>query len=328
MKQKLKSKGKVIVYRDRVEVRLEAETVWLTQKQMADLFQKDIRTINEHIINIYKEKELQKKATIRKFRIVQKEGKRKVSRNVDFYNLDMILSVGYRVNSKRGTQFRIWATNVLRKHLVDGYSLNQKRLAKDIDKYKELQKAIDLIDNVGSLQGLSAEAKGIISVISDYKSALDILDDFDYQNLKTPKGAKKAKYKLTYEKSREIIDVLRKKFKDSGLVGQEKDQSFKSSVNAIYQTFDKKPLYPTAEEKAAYLLYFVIKNHSFVDGNKRIAAALFICFLEKNGLLYKKDGSRIIDNNALVGLTLMIASSRPKEKDKMIRVVLNLLHNK
>ncbi len=328
MKQKLKSKGKVIVYKNRVEVRLEAETVWLTQKQMADLFQKDIRTINEHIINVYKEKELQRKATIRKFRIVQKEGKRKVSRNVDFYNLDMILSVGYRVNSKRGTQFRIWATNVLSKHLVDGYTLNQKRLAKDIDKYKELQKAIDLIDNIGSLQGLSAEAKGIISVISDYKSALDILDDFDYQNLKTPKGTKKAKYKLTYEKSREIIDVLRKKFKDSGLVGQEKDQSFKSSVNAIYQTFDKKALYPTAEEKAAYLLYFVVKNHSFVDGNKRIAAALFVCFLEKNGLLCKKDGSRIIDNNALVGLTLMIASSRPKEKDKMIRVVLNLLHNK
>jgi death-on-curing family protein len=328
MKQKLKSKGKVIVYKNRVEVRLEAETVWLTQKQMADLFQKDIRTINEHIINVYKEKELQRKATIRKFRIVQKEGKRKVSRNVDFYNLDMILSVGYRVNSKRGTQFRIWVTNVLSKHLVDGYTLNQKRLAKDIDKYKELQKAIDLIDNIGSLQGLSAEAKGIISVISDYKSALDILDDFDYQNLKTPKGTKKAKYKLTYEKSREIIDVLRKKFKDSGLVGQEKDQSFKSSVNAIYQTFDKKALYPTAEEKAAYLLYFVVKNHSFVDGNKRIAAALFVCFLEKNGLLCKKDGSRIIDNNALVGLTLMIASSRPKEKDKMIRVVLNLLHNK
>ncbi|MCF7897736.1 MAG: virulence RhuM family protein [Candidatus Omnitrophica bacterium] len=328
MKNKKIKKGKVIVYRNKVEVRLEKETVWLTLNQISYLFKRDKSVISRHLRNIFKEKELTKKSTVAKFATVQKEGERQIVRDIEHYNLDMIISVGYRVNSKRGTQFRIWATNVLRKHLVNGYTLNQQCLVKDATKYKELQKAIELISNVESLSDLSPDAKGIIRVISDYRRALDILDDFDHQNLSTPKGTKKTKYKLTYKKARKIIDTLRKKFKDSDLVGQEKDQSFKSSIGAIYQTFGKKELYPTLEEKAAYLLYFVVKNHSFVDGNKRIAAALFICFLDENGFLYKKDGTRTIDENALVGLTLMIASSNPKEKDKMIRVTLNLLHNK
>jgi death-on-curing family protein len=325
MKQEQKTKGKVIVYKNGVEVRLEKETVWLTQAEIAKLFGTKRPAITKHLSNIFKAKELDKKSVCSILEHTAADGKRYKTK---FYNLDAIISVGYRVNSVQATQFRIWATNALHKHLVDGYTVNQKRLSKDAAKYKELQKTIDLLGNVKSLKGLSEETKGIIAVISDYKKALDILDDFDHQNLSTPKGTKKTKYKLTYKKARKIIDTLRKKFKDSDLVGQEKDQSFKSSIGAIYQTFGKKELYPTLEEKAAYLLYFVVKNHSFVDGNKRIAAALFICFLDENGFLYKKDGSRTIDENALVGLTLMIASSNPKEKDKMIRVTLNLLHNK
>jgi len=319
---KEKTKGQVIVYKNKVEVRLEAETVWLTQKQMSELFERNVRTVNEHIGNIFKEKELAKKSVIRKFRITAEDGK---VYNTSFYNLDVIISVGYRVKSKRGTQFRIWATNVLRKHLVEGYTLNKKRLSKSAAKYRELQKAIALIKNVESLADLSAEAKGIVRVISDYTHALDILDDFDHERLKVPKGKKHTKYKLTYDKAKTIIKTMKEKFQDSNLVGQEKDSSFKSSVGAIYQTFGGVDVYPGIQDKAAHLLYFVVKNHSFVDGNKRIAAALFVCFLDSCGILYRKDNSKTIDDSSLVGLTLMIASSRPKEKDMMIKVILNLL---
>lgn len=237
----------------------------------------------------------------------------------------MVISVGYRVNSKEGTQFRIWATDVLKRHLVDGYTLNKKRLQSIESKYQDLRSAVNLIGGVASLDGISREAKGIAQVISEYSRALDILDDFDHERLKKPKGHKKALYELTYKEAREIIETMKKKFKDSDLVGREKDQSFKSSVRTIYQTFGGKDLYPTVQEKAAYLLYFVAKNHSFVDGNKRIAAALYICFLEKNKILLKQNGVRCIDDNALVALTLMIASSRPREKNTMIKVILNLM---
>ncbi len=319
MKQEESSKGQVIVYKNKVEVRLEHETVWLTQKDMANLFDTERSVITKHIRSIFKTKELEEKSNVQKMHIPNSD------KPVKFYNLDVIISVGYRVNSKQGTQFRIWATNVLRKHLIDGYTLNQKRLAKNTAKYEELQKAIALIKNVESLADLSTETKGIIRVISDYTRALDILDDFDHERLKVPQGTKKAKYILTYEKARVIIAAVKEKFGDSDLVGQEKGNSFKSSIGAIYQTFGGVDVYPTIQEKAAHLLYFVVKNHSFVDGNKRIAAVLFICFLDKCGMLYRKDGAKIIDDNALVGLTLMIASSRPKEKDMMIRVILNLL---
>lgn len=322
MKEKESSKGQVVVYKNKVEVRLEAETVWLNQKHMADLFDTERSVITKHIRNTFKTKELHKNSVCAKFAHTASDGK---TYKTQFYNLDMIISVGYRVNSKRGTQFRIWATNVLRKHLVDGYTLNEKHLAKNATKYEELQKTIALIKNVESLTDLSNEAKGIIRVISDYSRALDILDDFDHQRLKVPKGTKGTKYILTYEKARAVIEAVKEKFDDSDLVGQEKDSSFKSSIGAIYQTFGGTDVYPTIQEKAAHLLYFVVKNHSFVDGNKRIAAALFICFLDKCGVLYRKDGSKVIDGNALVGLTLMIASSRPKEKDMMIKVILNLL---
>ena len=319
MRQKKNSKGQVILYKNKVEVRLEAETVWLTQKHMSNLFDTDRSVITKHIRNIFKTKELKEKSNVQKMHIANSD------KPVKFYNLDVIISVGYRVNSKRGTHFRIWATNTLRKHLVDGYTLNEQRLAKDAAKYKELQKTIALIKNVESLADLSNEAKGIIRVISDYTRALDILDDFDHQRLRAPKGTKKAVYALTYEKALVIIDAIKEKFGGSDLVGQEKDNSFKSSIGSIYQTFGRVDVYPTIQDKAAHLLYFVVKNHSFVDGNKRIAAALFVCFLAKCGILRRKDGSKVIDDSALVGLTLMIASSQPKEKDMMIKVILNLL---
>ncbi len=316
------TKGQIILYKRRLEVRLEEDTVWLTQKQMAELFQKDVRTVNEHIKNIFGEGELSSRSVIRKFRITASDGKKY---NTTHYNLDVIISVGYRVKSLRGTQFRIWATNVLRKHLVDGYTINEKRLKAQQNKISELQNAVRLLGNVALLEGVSDEAKGIVQIISEYSRALNILDDFDHQRLVSPKGTKKSKYKLTYEEARNIIEQMKKKFRDSALVGLEKDKSFQGSIGAIYQTFDGKDVYPTTEDKAAHLLYFVTKNHSFVDGNKRIAAALFICFLQRNGILLGKDGNKRIDDNALVALTLMIAASKPSEKDIMIKVILNLL---
>ena len=316
------SKGQIVLYKKGVEVRLEKETVWLAQKEMATLFNKNIRTVNEHIQNIFKKKELSKKSVIRNFRITAADGK---SYETNFYNLDVIISVGYRVKSKRGTQFRIWATSVLRKHLVDGYTINEKRLKAAEHKYFELQKSLNLLKNVISLESVSGETKGLIQVITEYSRALDILDNYDHQRLSVPKGTKHAKFELTYEEARNIIEAMKLKFKDSDLVGQEKDRSFQSSIRVIYQTFGKKDLYPTVEEKAAHLLYFVTKNHSFVDGNKRIAAALFICFLQKNKILLRKDGSLRIDNNALVALTLMIAASKPSEKEPMVKVILSLL---
>ncbi|MDP8258720.1 MAG: RhuM family protein [Candidatus Aadella gelida] len=320
--------GKVVLYKNRIEVTLEKNTAWLNQKQMAELFDKDLRTVNEHILNVYKEKELSKKSTIRKFRIVQKEGQRKVLRNIEFYNLDVIISVGYRVNSVRGTQFRVWATNVLRKHLIDGYTLNEKRLKIQKDKIRELSEAVALLKNVLRIESISDESKGIIQIISEYTKALNILDDYDHKRLKIPRGTKRSKYILTYEKARKIIDEMRRRFKDSPIVGQEKDASFKGSLGAIYQTFDGKDVYPTIEEKAAHLLYFAVKNHSFVDGNKRISAALFVCFLQKNGVLSNKKGEKRINDSTLVALALMIAASNPSEKDLMIKVILNLLGSK
>lgn len=326
------SKGEIEIYKAKdgpqIDVRLEAETVWLTQKQMSVLFDKDSDTIGLHLRNIYKENELTESATTEESSVVQMEGDRQVRRKVRFYNLDAIISVGYRVNSKRGTQFRIWATNVLRKHLVDGYTINEKRLQAQQSKIQELQDTVRLLRNIALLEGVSDEAKGIVQIIAEYSRALNILDDFDHQRLTAPKGTKKTKYKLTYEEARKIIEQMRIKFRDSALVGQEKDKSFQGSIGAIYQTFDGKDVYPTVEEKAAHLLYFVTKNHSFVDGNKRIAAALFVCFLQKTSILITKDGRKRIDDNALVALTLMIAASKPSEKEIMVKVILNLLNEK
>ncbi|PKN17299.1 MAG: cytochrome C biogenesis protein CycH [Deltaproteobacteria bacterium HGW-Deltaproteobacteria-6] len=318
-------KGQVILYKNHLEVRLEQDTVWLTQKQMSVLFDKDVRTINEHIKNIFIEGELSSESVIRKFRITAADEK---SYDTAHYNLDVIISVGYRVKSLRGTQFRIWATNVLRHHLVDGYTINKKRLETQQNKIHELQDTVRLLGNMALLDGVSDEAKGIVQIIAEYSRALNILDDFDHQRLAAPKGTRKTKYKLSYDEARKIIDQMKIKFKDSALVGQEKDKSFQGSLGAIYQTFDGKDVYPTIEAKAAHLLYFVTKNHSFIDGNKRIAAALFVCFLQKTGILLDKDGRKRIDDNALVALTLMIAASKPSEKDIMVKVILNLIVEK
>ncbi|MDP8289952.1 MAG: RhuM family protein [Candidatus Susulua stagnicola] len=324
MNEKIKpaASGKVVLYKTGLQVQLKEETVWLSQSQMCDLFDKNKRTISEHIRNIFKENELSESSVVRKFRTTAKDGK---VYNVSFYNLDAIISIGYRVKSQKGTQFRIWATKVLKQHLIEGYTINEKRFKKQEQKYLELKNVVNLIGNVVQIESLPLEAKGLAQVISEYTRALDILDDFDHKKLSVPKGTKKAKFELTYEEARKIIEAMKKKFKDSDLVGQEKDKSFQSSIGAIYQTFGKKDVYSTIEEKAAHLLYFVTKNHSFIDGNKRIAAALFVCFLQKNGIMNRKNGEKRIDNNALVALTLMIASSNPKEKNIMVKVIMNLI---
>ena len=308
------SGGQIVLYQNSLEVKLIRDTVWLSLNQMANLFEKDKSVISRHLHNIFKTNELDKVSTVAFFATVQKEGDRIIERNIEYFDLDAIISVGYRVNSKRGTQFRIWATNVLRKHLVEGYTL------------KELQDAVSLLSNVVALENISDETKGIIQIISEYSRALGILDDYDHERLSMPGGTRRKLSMLTYAEAQEIINAMKNKFHDSVLVGREKDNSFKSSIGAIYQTFDGKDLYPTIEEKAAHLLYFITKNHSFVDGNKRIAAALFICFLHKNRILLRKDGSKRIDDKALAALTLMVAASRPSEKDKMIKVILNLMH--
>lgn len=322
MEAQTESKGQIVLYKNRFEVRLEKETVWLDAHQIALLFGVNRPAVVKHINNIYKSNELNKKSTCSILEQVAADGK---IRKMNLYNLDMVISVGYRVNSKSATHFRIWATDVLRKHLVNGYTINEKRLKSAEHKYKELQKSLQLLSNVIALEEISDETKGLIQVITEYSRALDILDDYDHNRLPVPKGTVLLKYTFVYEEARFIIEEMKKKFKGSSLFGQEKDKSFKSSIGAIYQTFDGKDVYPTVEEKAANLLYFIVKNHSFVDGNKRIAAALFICFLQKNGILLRKDGTNRIDNNSLVALTLMIATSKSSEKEIMIKVILNLL---
>ena len=325
VKHKELPKGKVVLYKHTFEVRLEKETIWLSLNQMAELFGRDKSVISRHLNNIFKSNELKRSATVAFFATVQSEGERLIERKIEHFNLDAIISVGYRVNSKQGTQFRIWATNVLRKHLVEGYTLNEKRLKAAEHNYLELKKSLKLLENITQLGNVSDETKGFIQVITEFSRALDILDDFDHQRLPIPEGTKQLRFELTYADARKIIDQMKLKFKNSALVGQEKDKSFESSIAAIHQTFDGQDLYQSVEEKGAHLLYFVTKNHSFVDGNKRIAAALFICFLQKNGILLRKDGIRRIDENTLVALTIMIAISNPSEKDTMIKVILNLL---
>ena len=270
------NKGNVVIYQSPsgpdIHVKLEQDSVWLTQKQMSELFNTERSVITKHLRNIFDSGELEEKSNVQKMHIASSD------KPVAFYNIDAIISVGYRVNSKRGTQFRIWATNVLRRHLVDGYTLNEKRLKAQQGKMKELHDTVRLLGNLALLDSVTDEARGIVQIIAEYSKALNILDDFDHQRLTTPKGTKKAKYRLTYDEARAIIEQMKVKFKDSALVGREKDKSFRGVLGAIYQTFDGKDVYPTVEEKAAHLLYFVTKDHSFIDGNKRIAAAL-VCLL-------------------------------------------------
>ncbi len=262
---------------------------------------------------------MSKKSTVANFATVQTEGKRKIERQIEFYNLDAIISVGYRVNSKRGTEFRIWATKVLKDHIVKGYTQNPKRL-------KELKKTLKLASEITHRKDLSGEeATAMLRTITDYAYALDLLDDYDHQRIRKYKTTKRKAKPITYAGVLTIINKMRETT-PSGIFGAEKDQSLHSSLNAIMQSFDGKDLYPSLEEKAANLLYFLVKNHSFVDGNKRIAAVIFLQFLEKNNLLYHDDGSQRIANNALVAITLMIAESKPKEREVITAMITNLIN--
>ena len=323
------NKGEIVIYQTQdggtsLEVRLENDTVWLDQYQMAELFDTDRTSIVRHVNNIYRTVEIEREATCAKIAQVQKEGNRTVKRQINFYNLDMIISVGYRINSKRGTQFRIWANKILKDYLVKGYAVNEKM---KLQQYTDLKQTVKLLSHVLESKELSAdEATGLLQVISDYTYALDTLDRYDYQQLTVERTTEEEPFRATYDTAMEAIRYLQNKFGDSGLFGNEKDESFKSSINTIYQTFDGQELYPSVEEKAAMLLYLVTKNHSFSDGNKRIAAFLFLWFLEKNGILYRPDGTKLIENNALVALTLMIAESRTEEKDTIVKVVINLIN--
>jgi prophage maintenance system killer protein len=313
-----------------IQVQFDGDTVWLSQKQMAQIFNKDSDTIGLHLKNIFSEEELDENATTENLSVVQIEGNRKVKRNIKFYNLDAIISVGYRINSKQGTQFRQWATQRLKDYLVKGYALNEKRLKELHYKYSDLQKAIKLAANVGNIENLTTtEAKGILGVIEQYAYALETLDKYDHQKLSTESDISEIEIqKLSYEDAMFQINVWRDYQKAGSLFGNEKDQSFKSSLDTIYQTFDNSDLYPSLEEKAAHLLYFIVKNHSFSDGNKRIAAGLFIYFLDMNQKLYNELGNKRIGDNALVAITIMIAESKSEEKDMMIKLVVNLINNK
>lgn len=307
-----------------IDVRLEGDTVWLSRMQIAQLLHTQPQNVSLHIGNIYREKELDEASTRKDFFLVQNEGNRKVSRLTKFYNLDVIISVGYRVKSQRGTQFRIWANRILKEYLIKGYAINHNAKAEQLD---ELKQTIAIMRNVLAHKSITQdEAVGLLRVISDYSYGLDTLDRYDYQTLDIAQTTNREVFRATYKGAIEALAILKDKFGGSDLFAHEKDDSFKSTMGVIYQTFDGQELYPSIEEKAANLLYLTVKNHSFSDGNKRIAAFLFLWFLEKNGILYREDGSRLLDNNTLVALTLMIAQSKVEEKDIMTKVVVNLIN--
>ena len=307
-----------------INVQLEKETVWLNLNQMVDLFDRDKSVVSRHISNIFKERELEKKSVVAKNATTASDGK---VYQVNFYNLDVIISVGYRIKSQRGTQFRIWANKILKEYLIKGFSINEKRLDQKTEQLKELQNSVKILGNILNYKVLSnTESTGLLKIISDYAYALDILDQYDYQSLEIIDTSGKETYQLTYEEAMNQIMLAKKAHGNSDLFGHEKDDSFQSSVATIYQTFGGIDLYPSIEEKAANLLYFITKNHSFSDGNKRIAAFLFLYFLERNGILFDINGNKRIPDNTLVALTLMIAVSKPDEKDTMTKVIVNLIN--
>lgn len=316
--------SEVIIYQaedgqSALEVQLEQDTVWLNQAQMSELFGRERSVITRHVNNVFREGELDKKSNVQNMHIANSD------RPVSFYNLDVIISVGYRVKSQRGTLFRQWATRILREHLVAGYTINQQRLAEQEEKLLEMKRAIDLLSRTLEQQQLvSVAGQDVLQVITNYAYALATLDRYDHGTLEVEATSGPAAYLLEYDQAIAIVQSMKGDF--DGLFGQEKDQGFKSAIGAIYQTFDGRDVYPSVEEKAANLLYFVVKNHAFTDGNKRIAAAIFIFFLARNGVLYREDGSKRLADNALVALTLLIAESRPEEKDTIVKVIVNLIN--
>ena len=312
-------KNEIILYETadhavKLNVMTDKDTVWLSQDQLTDLFERDKSTISRHIRNIYKEGELERTATVANFATVQTEGGREVTRDIEYYNLDVIISVGYRVKSQRGVEFRKWANSVLKDYIIKGYAVNNKRIEQIGEVIRIMKRAENQLD-----------AKQVLSVIEKFNTALDMLDAYDHQTLDKPKGSK-AVYVLSYDECRKVIDEM-KYASDSALFGNEKDDSFRGSIANIYQEFGGVEIYPSLEEKAANLLYFVTKNHSFSDGNKRIAAAMFLYFLDKNGALFLDEAKteKTIADQTLAALTIMIAESQPAEKEMMISVIMNCM---
>ena len=318
--------NQIIIYQTadnqtQIDVRLENETVWLTTNQMAMLFDREESNIRRHVINVFKERELDRENNVHFLHV------NGVKKPVPFYNLDVIISVGYRVKSQRGVQFRQWANRVLKQYLIKGYAINERLRHEQISELRQLVQVVGRTLQHSEHEN-TIEMQDLLDVVVDYTYALDTLDNYDYECLTIDKTTKVAAFHATYENAMEQIQRLRDKFGASVLFGNEKDDSFKSSIGQIYQTFDGDELYPSVEEKAAMLLYLVTKNHSFSDGNKRIAATLFLWFLNNNKILYNSDGSKRIADSTLVALTLMIAESKTEEKDVMVKVVVNLINQR
>lgn len=328
------NRGNIIIYRDadnsvQLDVRMEQETVWLSAGQMAELFDRDVKTIRKHINNALRE-ELADELVGAKFASTTRHGamKDKTQTNeVMCYNLEMVASVGFRVKSKRGVQFRKWANKVLKDYLLKGFAVNEKLRREQLSDLRQLVQIVGRAVQSKAIESAD-ETQAVFDVVVDYTYALDTLDNYDYERLAVAETTPEERFRATYDNAIQTINALREKFGGSTLFGNEKDDSFKSSIGQIYQTFGGKDLYPSVEEKAAMLLYLVTKNHSFTDGNKRIAATLFLWFLNNNGILYREDGTKRIADNTLVALTLMIAESRTEEKDTMVKVVVNLINQK
>ncbi len=329
--------SEIEIYKDRdnetqVEVHFEDDTAWLTQQQIALLFNQTKQNISLHINNCFKEKELNKKATVKDSLTVQREGKRLISRKIIMYSLDVIISVGYRVKSRSGTQFRQWATQRLKEHLIKGYTLNEKRLRQVLQNMQHLEAAVKNIQQVGNSEQLKlVEAKGLLEIITGYTQSFILLNRFDSQTLAADHLNENITYEIAYKEALSAISELKKqlieKKEASELFGNQKDDSFAGILGNIVQTFDGEYLYKSIEEQAAHVLYFVIKNHPFNDGNKRIGAFLFIWFLEKNRHRFKKSGELKINDNALVALALLVAQSDPADKDIMIKLIINLIRS-
>ena len=322
--------GEILIYQTEdgqavLDVKLENDTVWLTQSQLCDLFERDKSVISRHIRNIFDEGELRRESTVAKMATVVHRGFRgDVSEKMEYYNLDVIISLGYRVKSRRATSFRIWASSVLKDYLIKGYAIRQQLME---DRYLELKQLVQVMGRTVQLdENLDGQVRSVLDVVVDYTYGLDTLDRYDYQALTVERTTNEEKFHATFDLAMGAIAALKNKFGGSDLFGLPKDSSFASSIGQIYQTWEGKDLYPSVEEKAAMLLYLVVKNHSFVDGNKRIAATLFLWFLENNGLLYHSDGTKRIGDNALVALTLLIAESKTDEMDMMVKVVVNLIN--
>ena len=327
MKKDNFKKEKIIIYKTSknefdLKVRFENETVWLTQAEIGELFGKDRTVITKHIKNIFTDKEINFKSNVQKMHIANSD------KPVEFYSLDVILAIGYRTNSARAIHFRIWATSVLKKYLLQGYAINEKRLLEAREKFQELQTTISFLQEKSKKELLSRQAGEILNLLSDYSKTLTILEQYDKGQLKESKGGK-TKFVLKYDDCLKIIAELKKeliaKKEASDLFGNERDGSFEGIIKGLYQSFGGKELYPSIEDKASHLLYFIIKDHPFSDGNKRSAAFLFVYFLDKTNFLFKKSGERKINDNALAALALLVAESDPKEKETMVKIIKNLL---